>query len=209
MRDNFHHQLDVLELQLADMCDLAAAAIRHATNALVHNDFRLADRVVADDVTLDAARTTMEHDALTLLALQSPVATDLRRVLAAVYSAENIERMGDLAHHIALAVTRRRPAAAIPATLSTRFDHMGAVATELATTAGRAIRTHNQRLVETITVIDDDIDDLHRSLFPVVSCTEWLHGTRTAVDAVMISRNYERFADHAVTVAGRVTARVA
>lgn len=204
MRDLFHRQLDVLVLQLAHMCDLAAVAMRNATDALLDNDLRLAEQVIADDHTLDEARKRVEHDVQLLLALQSPVCTDLRTIMAVVLSVERVERMGDLAEHIALAVRRSHPEPVLAPPLRARFEQMAVIATRSAVAAGWAVRGPNPMLQQELATDDHEMNDLHRSLFAVISCDEWRHGVTAGVEAALLSRYYERFTDHAVSVARRV-----
>ncbi|GHH32638.1 phosphate signaling complex PhoU family protein [Lentzea cavernae] len=205
MRDLFHRQLDVLVLQLAHMCDLTAIAIRKATDALLDNDLQLAEQVIADDHVLDEARDRVEHDVQLLLALQSPVCGDLRTILAVALSVERVERMGDLAEHVALAVRRSHPDPVLPAPLRARFEQMATIATRSAVTAGWAVRGSNPVLCRELDTLDHEVNDLHRSLFAVLSCAEWRHGVTAGVEAALLSRYYERFADHAVSVARRIS----
>jgi len=207
MRDLYHHQLDVLVLQLAHMCDLTAVAMRRATDALLDNDLQLAEQVIADDVSLDEARDRIEHDVQMLLALQSPVATDLRTILSVTLSVEHVERMGDLAEHVALAVRRRYPETVLAPPLRARFEQMAEIATRSAVTAGWAVRGRNPMLRQELEADDQAMNDLHRSLFAVISCGEWRHGVAAGVEAALLSRYYERFTDHAVSVARKISLR--
>ncbi|GAA2807973.1 phosphate signaling complex protein PhoU [Crossiella cryophila] len=202
MRDSFHHRLDVLVLQLARMCDLTAVAMSRATDSLATGDARLAEGVVADDVIVNQTRTRIEQDAQTLLALQSPVARDLRVIVTVLRSAEHVERMGDLAHHVALAVLRRHPDPVLPAPLRSRFQLMGSIAVRMAGTTGKVVRERDPVLVRTLDAADAEMNELHRSLFQVIG-HRWAFGIPAAVDASLLSRYYERFADHAVAVAAR------
>ncbi|QFZ18416.1 phosphate signaling complex PhoU family protein [Saccharothrix syringae] len=205
MRDAFRHRQDVLVLQLARMCDLAGLALRRATRALLDNDPTLAHRVVADDPVLDRARDNAQHDAHVLLSARTPVGGDLGLVLSVLRGAEDAERMGDLAHHIAACVLRRHPRPVLPNLLHNRFAQMGNLAVRMAGTAAHLVREPDPVLGTALAHADDEIDALHRSLFPVLSYQGWSHGVPAAVDAVLLSRNYERFADHAVTIAHRGT----
>jgi phosphate transport system protein len=205
MRNSFHERLDQLADSLVSMCDLAATAMRDATTALLTGDLSLAERVIADDRIVDLARSTCESDAHVLLALQSPVAGDLRLVIAALHSAESLERMGDLAEHVAEAVRRRYPRQVLPAVLRPRFAAMGGIAVGLAETAAEVLRSRDAVLTETISAADKELDDLHRSLFAVLDYPDWAYGAGAAVDAAQLSQYYERFGDHAVSIARRAT----
>ncbi|WP_236794185.1 PhoU domain-containing protein [Amycolatopsis sp. GM8] len=203
MRDVYHQQLDDLVDQLADMCDRVGTAVRGATTALLTADVAGAERVVAGDREVDDDRARIERLAQVLLALHAPVATDLRTIVTIVRSAENIERMGDLAHHVAVAVLRRHPEPVVPDLLHARFRQMGELAFGLAVAAGATLRAHDLVLTGGLREAETEMDDLHRSLFTIVGRPEWTFGTIPAVEAVLLSRYYERFADHAVSVTRR------
>src|ERR1700754_3441133 len=117
MREEFHTQLSGLREQLGSMCELAVVALRSASRAILEGDADLARRVLAADVELDRARDRCEETAHQLLALQAPVARDLRLVLTALYCTNKLERMGDLAAHIADAARLAHPARLVPAEL--------------------------------------------------------------------------------------------
>ncbi|MCE7004561.1 phosphate signaling complex protein PhoU [Kibdelosporangium philippinense] len=203
MRNSFNERLDHLVGQLVNMSQLAAIAMRDATDALLTCDLALAERVITDDRMVDLARSTCESDAHLLLALQAPVAGDLRLVITALHSAESLERMGDLAQHVAETVRRRYPRQVLPTVLRPRFEAMGALAVTLAETAADAIRTREPELTGYAAEADGELNDLHRSLFAVLDYQDWAHGVGSAVDAVQLSQYYERFGDHAVSIVRR------
>jgi phosphate transport system protein len=178
--------------------------MRLATIAMLEADIDLAEQVIDDDARIDLARTTCERDAQVLLALQAPVASDLRAVLAPFRIADRLERMGDLAVHVAEAVRRRYPRPVVPQVLRPRFIEMGRIAVNLAGAASLVIRRGDVAVAQTLQETDDEMDDLYRTLFSVVCYGEWDHGVTTAVDVSLLSRFYERFADHAVAVADQV-----
>jgi phosphate transport system protein len=149
-------------------------------------------------------RSSCEEHAYALLALQAPVATDLRTVLAAIHAAESLERMGDLALHVAKAARRRHPQPVLPEQVQPYFAEMGRVAVSLARQAEHVIQSQDVKLARALEDADDEMDDLHRHLFSVIMDREWPHGVAAAVDATLLGRFYERFADHAVSVAKRV-----
>jgi phosphate transport system protein len=201
MRERYHEQLDLLVTELADLCHLAGGAILAASRAVQDGDLDLAEQVIRGDTQADEARTRCEQHAHTLLALQSPVATDLRTILAATRIAERLERMGDLAVHVAESVRRRHPRRVVPAVLMPRFAEMGRIAGDVAFAAEQVIRTPDLALARRLDRLDDDMDDLHRTLFTVIGCHDWSYGAATAIDLSLLSRFYERYADHAVSVA--------
>ncbi|TCP54370.1 phosphate transport system protein [Tamaricihabitans halophyticus] len=204
MREAYHVQLDQLADQLADMCVQVAEAMERATTALLGADLQLAEQVISSDNEIDDARSACEEQAYALLALQAPVATDLRTVLAAIHAAESLERMGDLALHVAKAARRRHPQHVLPEQVSGYFAEMGKVTVRMAQKAEQVIRSKDVDSARALEDDDDEVDDLHRHLFTVLMDKEWPHGVATAVDVTLLGRFYERFADHAVSVARRV-----
>jgi phosphate transport system protein len=204
VRDVYQEQLTGLADALADMCERVATAMEHATRSLLEADLQLAEQVISADVRIDELRTQAEERAFGLLALQAPVATDLRVVIAAIHGAGDIERMGDLALHVAKAARRRHPAPVLPAEISGYFAEMGRIAVALARKAGQVIRTRDVAAAGTLEADDDAMDDLHRHIFSVLMGPAWTHGVGPAVDITLLARFYERYADHSVTVARRV-----
>jgi phosphate transport system protein len=160
--------------------------------------------VISDDAKVDDARAQCEEQAYALLALQAPVATDLRTVLAAIHAAESLERMGDLALHVAKAARRRHPDPVLPEAVRPYFAEMGEIAVKLARQTEQVIKTKDVEAAKTLESDDDQVDDIHRHLFTVLMDREWPHGVAAAVDVTLLGRFYERYADHAVSVAKRM-----
>lgn len=204
MRDAYQEQLDQLADTLATMCDQVAAAMEKATRALLEADLQLAEEVISEDVHVDDIRAAAEERAFALLALQAPVATDLRIVVSAIHGAGDVERMGDLALHVAKAARRRHPQPVLPDEVAPYFTEMGRVAVELAGKAGQVIRTRDVASAAQLEEDDDAMDDLHRHMFTVLMDRSWSHGVGPAVDITLLARFYERYADHAVAVARRI-----
>jgi phosphate transport system protein len=204
MREAYHVELAQLADELAGMCSMVADAMEFATRALLEADLGIAEQVISDDSKVDDARSSCEEHAYALLALQAPVATDLRSVLAAIHAAESLERMGDLALHVAKAARRRHPEPVLPEQVRPYFAEMGRIAVTLARKAEQVILTKDVQQARAMEGEDDEMDDLHRHLFTVIMDREWPHGVASAVDVTLLGRFYERFADHAVSVAKRV-----
>jgi phosphate transport system protein len=199
------------QLRLADlgdhgslMCQVASDCLRDATKALLDADLSLAEQVIASDVRLDEMRSNAENVALELLALEAPVASDLRTVISAIWIVADMQRMGALAIHVAKAARRRHPAHVIPAEIRPIIERMGRVGVHLADQAGVVLRDRNVELARQLEVEDDLMDDLQRELFGALLNPNWRHGVAPAVDVALLARFYERFADHAVSVARRV-----
>jgi phosphate transport system protein len=204
MREAYHVELEQLADHLAAMSVQVAEAMELATRALLEVDLSLAEQVISDDAKVDDARAQCEEQAYALLALQAPVATDLRTVLAAIHAAESLERMGDLALHVAKAARRRHPEPVLPEAVRPYFAEMGEVAVKLARSTEQVIKTKDVEAAKTLESDDDQVDDIHRHLFTVLMDREWPHGVAAAVDVTLLGRFYERYADHAVSVAKRM-----
>ncbi|MEV4050794.1 phosphate signaling complex protein PhoU [Amycolatopsis sp. NPDC049688] len=204
MREAYHVELEQLADHLAGMSVQVADAMERATRALLEADLSLAEQVISDDSKVDDARAQCEEQAYALLALQAPVATDLRTVLAAIHAAESLERMGDLALHVAKAARRRHPEPVLPDSVRPYFAEMGEVAVKLARQVEQVIHSKDIEAAKSIESDDDQVDDIHRHLFTVLMDREWPYGVASAVDVTLLGRFYERYADHAVSVAKRM-----
>ncbi|MBK0866113.1 MAG: phosphate signaling complex protein PhoU [Saccharopolyspora sp.] len=204
MREAYQEQLGELAEELASMSTMVGTAMERATRALLEADLTLAEQVIEEDVQVDDVRARAEEQAFGLLALQAPVAGDLRTVISTIHAAEDMERMGDLALHVAKAARRRHPQPVLPEPVQPYFDEMGRVAVDLAGRAAQVIRSQDVDAARDLENADDAMDDLHRHLFSVMMGSDWSHGVAAAVDVTLLGRFYERFADHAVAVARRV-----
>ena len=204
MRETFQNQLGQLGDHLAQMCTVVASAMEKATIALLESDLQLAKDVISNDTKIDELRAIAEDRSYAALALQAPVATDLRIVLTVIHAAGDLERMGDLALHVAEATRRRYPEHVLPKQMRPNFTEMGRVAVALALKAGEVIRSRDLQQASELEADDDAMDDLHRHMFTVLMDRDWPHGVAAAVDVTLLARFYERYADHAVAVARRV-----
>ncbi len=204
MRDAYHEELQALNDQLVEMTRLVGSAINRATTALLDADLTLAESVIVADDAVDALRDDLDRRAMDLLARQQPVASDLRVIVTTLKMSADLERMGDLARHVARAARRRFPDPAVPAPLRATVVEMGQVAELLVAKAGAVIASHDVEQALQVEKDDDEMDRLHRELFNMLLDDTWTHGTEAAVDLTLIGRYYERFADHAVSVARRV-----
>lgn len=204
MRNEFHDTLDTLVADLAEMCDRASAMMSAATTALLDADAAAAHRLRGDLKQLTALGVSVTDRAYRLLALQAPVARDLRTVVAALHIGADADRMGALASHVARTASRTHPQRATPEEVVDLFTEMGSTAVRMAAEARDAVRSLDAALAERICVGDERMDELHRQLFVRVAAPQWQHGPLVAADMVLLGRFYERFADHAVEIARRV-----
>jgi len=204
MRTAFHEQLETLTQTLSDMCGLAGLAMDRATQALLEADLSMAEQVITDHEHIAHMQKQAEETAFVLLALQSPVAGDLRLVVGSLQNVADAERMGGLALHVAKIARRRHPNHVLPEEVRGHFTEMGRVAVELGDSAKDVVVSRNSTQAAEISREDDAMDQLHQQLFNVLMDSEWKHGVAAAVDITLLGRFYERFADHAVEIGRRV-----
>ncbi len=204
MRDVFHHDLQALADQLVEMSGLVAAATATSTRALLDADLALAETVIAADAQIDRLQRELDDRAVDMLARQQPVATDLRVVVSALRMSATLERMGDLARHVAQLARLRFPQRAVPDEMVQTFAEMGQAAEEMCIAAGRLLANRDLDLATRIESDDDRLDTLHRQVFTAMLVEEWEHSVETTVDVTLLSRYYERFGDHCVSLARRV-----
>jgi phosphate transport system protein len=190
------------------MCRLAGIAMERATQSLLQADLVLAEQVIGDHEKIMAASARAEETAFVLLALQAPVAGDLRAIVSSIQIVADVERMGALALHVAKIARRRHPQHALPEEVNGYFSEMGRVAVDLATSARDVLLSRDPAKARQMREDDDAMDDLHRHLFSVMMDREWRHGVAAAVDVTLLGRFYERFADHAVEISRRVIFQV-
>jgi phosphate transport system protein len=204
VRDTYHDELDAILQSVVDMTRQVAHQVNFATRALLEADRDLAQAVVAGDDSIDTVYRDVEQRTFELLARQQPVAGDLRVIITGLRMVADLERMGDLALHIAKLADLRFPQPAIPETLQPTILEMGQVAERIVTKCGNVVATQDVRLAQELERDDDVMDDLHRRLFTVLLAPDWAGGVEPAIDVTLCGRYYERFCDHAVSVARRV-----
>ncbi|VEG44794.1 phosphate uptake regulator, PhoU [Mycolicibacterium flavescens] len=204
MRTAYQEQLTALSAQLGKMCGLAVSALERATEALLDADLSLAEQVIADHEHIIELNRQAEEAALRILALQQPVASDLRRVVGSIHIAADIDRMGALAAHVAGISRLRHPDCALPADVRASFAEMGARAVQLAKTAQEVLLSPDPDKAARLRDEDDAVDAEHRHLFTLLIDHKWQDGVCSAVDVALLGRYYERFADHAVEIGKRV-----
>jgi len=201
MRDIFHDELDDIGKQVIEMTKLVALAMERATAALLDANVALADQVMQDDPRIDALRDDHNDRAFALMAQQQPVATDLRVLISTVHLSADLERMGDLALHVAKIARLRYPDSAVPPEARDVIAQMGQVAGSLVTKVADVVDGRDVALAQEIEAEDDSMDALRRKLFTIILSPNWSHGTGAAIDLALLGRYYERYADHAVAVA--------
>ena len=204
MRDIFEAELTQLGQDLVAMAGRVEQAISSAGIALLTADLQLAESVIADDLAIDALERDLDERCVLLLAQQQPVATDLRVVVSALRMSATLERMGDLARHVAQVARARYPRAAIDPALVGVFTEMNDAARRVAQRTTQVLTTHDLAEAEGIERDDDLLDSLHEETFRVLLGPAWSGTAQQTIDVTLVGRYYERFGDHAVSVARRI-----
>jgi phosphate transport system protein len=204
MRDEFRADLQIVTRLLVDMAEAVQAAMGLATRALLRADRDAAETVIAQDAEIDALYGQVEERVADLMARQAPVASDLRTLITALHVSADIERMGDLADHVAKTALRRHPSPAVPAELRGVFTGMADVADRMAAKIADVLAKLDAVGAAELDADDDAMDELHRELFGLMLSDEWPYGAETAIDGALLGRFYERYADHAVNAGHRV-----
>lgn len=204
MREVFHQSLEDVQGRLVEIAELVTVAIDKATRAFGTSDVALAEEVIESDAVIDEKAIALDELAIEILARQQPVARDLRIVVSALRMSASLERMGDIAEHIAQLTRMRFPERAIPKGLKSTFLKMGQLDVEAARQLAELLRTQDLTYIDPIRNADDQLDELHLSVFEKVLSDSWQGEAAATVDATLASRYHERFADHAVSVAKKV-----
>jgi len=204
MREQFQEELDGVSATLVQMAGLVRVAMDNATTALLTADLTLAEKVIADDTIIDEMQHELDARTINLIARQSPVASDLRTLVTSLRMSADLERMGDLAHHIAKSARMRYPATAVPSELSLTIEEMGRVCSKIIEKVSTVIENRDTERALEVEKDDDQIDGLHRKIIQTLLDPNWKHGVETAIDMTLLGRYYERCADHAVSIARRV-----
>jgi phosphate transport system protein len=204
MRDIFTAELTQLGEDLQAMSRLVESAISSAGTALLEGDVALAENVIADDSTIDAIERDLDERCVALLAQQQPVARDLRIVVTALRMSASLERMGDLARHVAEVARLRYPGKAMSPELEPLFRQMNESAVRVAQRVTTVLGSHDLALAEEIERDDDLLDRLHHETFTATLGGDLTLTPQQVVDVTLLGRYYERFGDHGVSVARRI-----
>jgi phosphate transport system protein len=204
VRASFHEELDSLELEILGTGQLAERAVGRAVDALVRHDDALADQVIAEDDPIDESYLSVERRVLQLLALQTPVATDLRLISAIFHINLHLERIGDMAVNIAkiYKAVRTLPTSA---TIVSHIQEMSDVVRPMIRISLEAFSHRDLELCLKLPGMDDPVDRLNLGMYKEVAALaadpatlDW--GLRMNV----VARQLERVGDHAVDIAEQV-----
>ncbi|PRI10557.1 phosphate signaling complex protein PhoU [Leucobacter massiliensis] len=201
MREVFQQSLHEVQERLVRIAELVETSIENATSAFGNSDVAVAEQVIDDVAEIESMAAELDQLTIDILARQQPVASDLRLIVGALRMSTSLERMGDLAQHIAQLARYRYPESAIPKGLKKIFVRMGALDVEMASKIVELLRQQDPRLIDEVRDLDDDLDELHAKVFEKVLSDKLASNAAGAVDATLASRYHERFGDHAVSIA--------
>ena len=204
MREEFQADLTEVSRLLVTMAESVRAAMRKATTALLKADIEAARAVIERDAEVNELYRQVEAKVVDSIARQAPVATDLRTLITALHVSADLERMGDLAEHVAKTASRRHPSPAVPAELRPVFQQMASVADRMAEKITTVLSAPNADLAAELEKDDDEMDELEKDLFKILLHDDWPYGAETAIDGALLGRFYERYADHAVNAGEQV-----
>ena len=205
MRKVFQAELDQIGEGLTEIAGLVTEAIEQSVRAFQHADVELAQDVITADARIDFLQNDLDERAIEILALQGPVASDLRMIVGSLRMSASLERMGDLARHVAQLARLRYPALAIPELLRPTFAELAALDIRISRQVTALLETRDLALVTDIQSANTRIDELHRSVFGAIAAAGWRETPATTVDVTLASRYFERFGDHGVSVARKVS----
>ncbi|MFD8810534.1 phosphate signaling complex protein PhoU [Streptomyces sp. NPDC059627] len=208
MREAYHEELASISEGLVSMANRVGSALGRATSALLDTDLRLAESVISAHSKVEDLQRDLDDRAIAVLARQQPVATDLRVVVTSLRMSADLERCSVLAQHVAKLARLRYPVQAVPQDLRRTILELSQLAQRLMAQAADVLVSHDLDAALQMEQGDDRIDELHRSIFQHLMDERWHQGVETAVDATLLGRYYERFADHVVSVARRVVFQV-
>lgn len=204
MTNAYQEELEAINVDLVQVTRLVGSAMNRATQALLDADLQLAEAVIDFDTKVDILTASIEERCFNLVAFQSPDTADLRTILGSMKISSSLERMGDLAEHVAKQARMRYPKVAVPQEVRGTFAEMGGLAEAIVSKTGSVIATKDVSMCVDIARHDEDMDRFHRELFTIVLSPSWKYGVEEGIDVTLLSRFYERYADHAVSVSKRV-----
>ena len=203
-RATFHEELEAMELDLLTLGELAGTSVRNAVDAVLNHDHDIAARVIDADDEIDQLYLSLDQGMISLLALQAPVAADLRLVSVIMHSSLHLERVGDQAVNIAkiFQITRDLPS---NATIVQQIGEMGDIVVEMIRTAMDALRRRDLELVQKLPRMDDPVDRLNRNMhFEVAKLADDSRALDWGMHMNLAARALERVGDNAVDIGEQV-----
>jgi phosphate transport system protein len=203
-RPGFHEELEAMELRLLELGELAAASVQNAVEAVIQHDDAGARRVIDGDDEIDQIYLELDRRMLSLLALQAPVAADLRLISVVIHSSLHLERVGDQAVNVAKMqqVTRDLPA---NETILQQIGEMGHIVVEMVRVAMDSLRRRDLELSLRLPKMDDPVDRLNRNMhFEVAKLADEPRALEWGMHMNLAARALERVGDNAVDIGEQV-----
>jgi len=203
-RSHFHEKLEAMEMELLTLGELAGNAVQKSVEAVMQQDDPLAERVIAEDDEIDRLYIDLDQQMLSLLALQAPVAADLRLISVVIHSSLHLERVGDQAVNVAKMqqVTRDLPA---NETILQQIGEMGHIVVEMVRVAMDALRRRDLELSLRLPKMDDPVDRLNRNMhFEVAKLADEPRALEWGMHMNLAARALERVGDNAVDIGEQV-----
>jgi phosphate transport system protein len=200
-RINFQQQLVALKDKLLAMAALSQQALEFSVEAYLAGDLALCDHVLEIEAAINAAETSVDEMAYDLLAKEQPMAIDLRFILSVIKINSDLERIGDQSTNIARRAQSLRDAPRI--SLPVDIEEMGGRVGVMIRTAIQALLEADAKLAESVLAMDDEVDAMNRAVQMDLVGVMQQHSlfSEQALNAILISRNLERAADHATNIA--------
>ncbi|MBM9432386.1 phosphate signaling complex protein PhoU [Flaviflexus equikiangi] len=205
MREIFRQEMQQLGDDLLKQGREAARSMERATESLKDANIALAEQVIDADKRIDALERNLDEMGISLLARQAPVAADLRTVVSVLRISSTLERMGDLARHVAYVARGRYPERVNSGPVYELLVSMAEHATVVGQRVAELLDTHDLSLAERIEEEDNILDALHQQSFGLVLDESLDLSRQELIDTVLLSRYMERFGDHGVSIARRIT----
>jgi phosphate transport system protein len=193
----FAHDLSV-------MSDRVRTMMSEACLALFEADIEKAETVLSSIDGVEELRKKAEQTSFELLALEGPVARDLRQVVSGTYIVEDLARMAALAVHVARTARRHHPDHTLPEQIEPYYREMARLTDEIGAKLHDVLVTYDPEKAMELALDDDAVDDLHEHMFQLTTKREWPFPVSVAVDVTLLSRFFERYSDHAVNIGTRV-----
>jgi phosphate transport system protein len=205
MREMFDQELESVQERIVDIADSVFTIVTDASTAFLEADVKAADRALALAETVSEKALSLDELVIRTLALQAPVARDLRILVSTLRISASLERMAALASHIATIARFRFPDSAVPESLSDTFDEMARLDVRLCKKLVKLLKNTSVDLARSIQSADERVDELHREVFEVVLDKKWKEKPVNTVDVTLASRYFERIADHVVDISSKVS----
>jgi len=205
MREMFDQELESVQLRIVEIADSVFTIVTDATTALLEADVKAADRALAGAEIVSEKALSLDELVIRTLALQAPVARDLRILVSTLRISASLERMSALASHIATIARFRFPDSAIPEALSDTFDEMVRLDVRLSKKLVKLLKNTSVDLARSIQAADERVDELHREVFEIVLDKSWKEKAVHTVDVTLASRYLDRIADHVVEISSKVS----